>query len=236
MGGHVTAVSVWVEAGREGLLLSYSNGSGMVLEVGDLVRVKLRGKLHNGLVNETNAAIPEGISLEPVLERLEPAAINEKWQKLLIAVANQCHTAPFQVLKTALPNGWLGKKQQAAGLGRKQLVARAIPKHEHSFINLANSTSKTSTSKASNAVTAKQQLLLELLRQQGPKPVNELVLNGYSRSLLKLLEAKALIELSNQTKPPQGWPSSPARNLEIPPNLNPDQANVLQLFQNQREQ
>lgn len=236
MGGHVTAVSVWVEAGREGLLLSYSNGSGMVLEVGDLVRVKLRGKLHNGLVNETNAAIPEGISLEPVLERLEPAAINEKWQKLLIAVANQCHTAPFQVLKTALPNGWLGKKQQAAGLGRKQLVARAIPKHEHSYLNLATSTSKTSTSKASTAVTAKQQLLLELLRQQGPKPVQELVLNGFSRSLLKLLEAKALVELSNQTKPPQGWPSSPARNLEIPPNLNPDQANVLQLFQNQREQ
>jgi hypothetical protein len=25
-------------------------------------------------------------------------------------VAVQCHTAPFQVLKTALPHGWLGQR------------------------------------------------------------------------------------------------------------------------------
>ncbi|MEY4824891.1 MAG: Primosomal protein [Cyanobacteriota bacterium] len=218
MGGLGTAVNVWVEAGREGLLLTYGHGDCPALQKGDLVRVKLRGRLHNGLVCSVNAETPEGLALEPVLERLESAAINERWQDLLVAVAAQCHTAQFQVLKTALPNGWLGKKQQAAGLGCKQLVASAIP------------------GAAPACLTKKQQGLLEQLQLTGSQPAKELIAAGFGRSLLKALERKGLVQLKSELQPPKGWPSSSSPSLEIPPELNPDQAAVLERLKQQSNQ
>lgn len=123
--GRPEQVAVWVEAGREGRLLSYGTATCPDLQPGDLVRVRLRGRLLNGLVTAETPELPEGLKLEPVLERLEAAAVDPRWQALLQAVAVQCHTAPFQVLKTALPHGWLGQKAKGVGLGRKQLVAVA---------------------------------------------------------------------------------------------------------------
>jgi len=210
-----------VEAGREGLLLSYSNRSSLTLQAGDLVLVKLRGKLHNGLVCETNTPWPAGVTLEPIIEKLEAAAISERWQQLLYSVAQQCHTAPFQVIKTALPNGWLGRRQHAAGLGRKQLVAKAI---------------KSNQASSTNKATLKQQQLLELLEQEGPQPVQTLVQNGFSRSMLKSLEAKALLQLSNEARPPQGWPAKSSFNLEIPLELSAAQIAILESFQHQQNQ
>ncbi|NBP31660.1 MAG: primosomal protein N' [Synechococcaceae bacterium WBA_2_066] len=218
MGGLGTAVNVWVEAGREGLLLTYSHGDCPALQKGDLVRVKLRGRLHNGLVYSVNAEPPEGLALEPVLERLENAAINERWLDLLVAVADQCHTAQFQVLKTALPNGWLGKKQQAAGLGCKQLVASAI------------------AGAAPACLTKKQQGLLEKLQLTGSQPAKELIAAGFGRSLLKALERKGLVQLKSELQPPKGWPSCSSHSLEIPPELNPDQAAVLERLKQQSNQ
>ena len=49
--GERVSVSVWVEAGRSGRLLSYDASEVEPLQPGDLVRVKLRGQLHTGIVS-----------------------------------------------------------------------------------------------------------------------------------------------------------------------------------------
>ena len=83
------AVSVWVEAGREGRLLSYDASGIPDLQPGDLVQVRLRGRLHTGLVSGESSAAPPGVSLEPVLQRLEAAAVDQHWQALLLQVASR---------------------------------------------------------------------------------------------------------------------------------------------------
>ena len=90
--GERISVSVWVEAGRSGRLLSYDASGVEPLQPGDLVRVKLRGQLHTGIVSAETADVPEGVALSPVLERLEAAAVDPLWQQMLEAVAQRCHT------------------------------------------------------------------------------------------------------------------------------------------------
>ena len=85
--GERVSVSVWVEAGRSGRLLSYDASGVEPLQAGDLVRVKLRGQLHTGIVSAEAADVPEGVALSPVLERLETAAVDPLWQQMLEAVA-----------------------------------------------------------------------------------------------------------------------------------------------------
>ena len=79
-------LEVWLEAGREGRTFTYANPSGLAIGVGDLVRVRLQGRPHTGLVVATAAACPaamEGRAIQPVDVVLESAAIDPLWQTLL---------------------------------------------------------------------------------------------------------------------------------------------------------
>lgn len=168
-------VSVWVEAGREGRCLTYDGGPcalrGEPLAAGDVVRVRLRGRPHQGLVV---GAAPDGLpamALEPVLQRIEAAAVTPTWQALLAAVAQDSHTSPFQVLRTALPSGWLGRRAPSGGAERRRQVA--IP--------------RAGAPSDGAPLTPRQGALLAALRQSGPRPVAELVRDGWSRALVQSL-------------------------------------------------
>ena len=177
--GERVSVSVWVEAGRSGRLLSYDASGVEPLQPGDLVRVKLRGQLHTGIVSAETADVPEGVALSPVLERLEAAAVDPLWQQMLEAVAQRCHTSSFQVLKTALPNGWLGHRRQSGGHGRSVLVAERLQPPA-----------------PGESPTQRQQALLDHLDAHGSKPVTQLVAQGFGRALLKNLATKQWISLT----------------------------------------
>ncbi|MEN9879258.1 MAG: Primosomal protein [Cyanobacteriota bacterium] len=217
--GRPEQVAVWVEAGREGRLLSYSTATCPDLQPGDLVRVRLRGRLLNGLVTAETPDLPEGLKLEPVLDRLEAAAVDPRWQALLGAVAMQCHTAPFQVLKTALPHGWLGQKAQAVGLGRKQLVAVA-----------------SGNPAPPSPLSPKQQQLLEHLQSHGPRALRELEAIGLGRGVAKALEAKGLLQLEQRPIPPRNWQRLAAIEADQPPALSAAQAELLSQWQAKPEQ
>ena len=207
-------MSVWVEAGREGRLLSYDASGIPDLQPGDLVQVRLRGRLHTGLVSAESSAAPPGVSLEPVLQRLEAAAVDQHWQALLQQVALHCHTAPFQVLKAALPGGWLGQKRSGGGHGRRQLVASLQP--------------NASLSDDERPLTARQQQVLEHLQRHGPLPLSQLESSGHSRAVVKAVEQRGLLQL--ETKLLQGDATAPAavQRHETPPALSSQQQQVLQ--------
>jgi len=111
-------VQVWLEAGQEGRIFTYANRHGLSLGWGDLVRVRLQGRLHCGLVLGIEADRPPalaGKAVQPVESVVQRAAIDPRWQELIEAVAASCHTTAFRCLKSALPPGWLGQRPRGAG-------------------------------------------------------------------------------------------------------------------------
>jgi len=208
-------LSVWVEAGREGRCLTYDGRScalrGEPLAPGDVVRVRLRGRPHQGLVVGAAPAALPAMALEPVLDRIEAAAVTPSWQALLAAVAHDCHTSAFQVLRTALPSGWLGRRTPSGGGERRRQLA--IPRSD--------------ASSAGTGLTPRQGALLAALRQSGPRPVAELEREGWSRALVQALAREGLISIetrSAEAASPPGQQEPPAAAL---PPLTPAQADAL---------
>jgi primosomal protein N' (replication factor Y) len=154
-----------------------------------------------------------------VLERLETAAVDPLWQQMLEAVAQRCHTSSFQVLKTALPNGWLGHRRQSGGHGRSVLVAERLQPPP-----------------PGDSPTKRQQALLDLLEADGPKPVTQLVEQGFGRALLKTLASKQWIALTpTLLKDEAALVGSQVELQEEPPELSAQQQQALQQWQQQPE-
>jgi primosomal protein N' (replication factor Y) len=148
-------LQVWLEAGREGQVFTYSNPAALELGCGDLVQVRLRGQRHIGLVVELlDAAPPDlaGRQLQAIEALHHRAAVDPQWQQLIEAVAEQCRTSVFRTLKTALPPGWLGQRKAGRTLGsRRQL-----------WLELSES----GRCEPLESFSPGQARLLELLRQQ----------------------------------------------------------------------
>ncbi len=175
-------LEVWLEAGREGRAFTYGNPSGLAIGVGDLVRVRLQGRPHTGLVVATARACPaamEGRPILPVDAVLETAAIDPLWQALLEGVARQCHTGLFRTLKSALPPGWLGQARRPPAQGRILWTVRPNP----AVVAVAQ------------AITPRQRALLDHLASHGgSRRLRDLVQqDGFGRSLIGTMERRGLL-------------------------------------------
>ena len=180
-------LQIWLEAGREGQIFTYANNGEIPLCAGDLVRVRLQGRPHTGLVVEALAACPQALAdktIQPIEGILQRAAVDGDWQALLQDVAELSHTSFFKTLKTALPPGWLGQ--------RKQPPART-PRPDWQI-----SLSPAKTASPGPKLTGAQQALLAHLQQlQQAVPMVELCgAQGFSRSVLKALEQKGMVQRS----------------------------------------
>ena len=83
-------LQVWLEAGREGQVFTYTNPQALELGCGDLVQVRLRGQRHIGLVVELLNAPPLELSsrqLQPIESLHQSAAVDPGWQQLIEVVA-----------------------------------------------------------------------------------------------------------------------------------------------------
>ena len=177
-------LQIWLEAGREGQVFTYSNLGETRVCAGDLVHVHLQGRRHVGLVVEVLEACPEelvGKVIKPIDSLFQSAAVDPNWQGLLKDVAEACQTSFFKTLKTALPPGWLGQRRQSPSLARRPnwLIALSDPHPS-----------------APHPPTAKQQELLDhLADQSSPIPLAKLCgEQGYSRAVLKALETRGLVQ------------------------------------------
>jgi primosomal protein N' (replication factor Y) len=185
-------LQIWLEAGREGQVFTYTNPAGLPLAIGDLVEVHLQGRRHAGLVVEQLQAPPPelaGRKLLPVLRQLQAAAVDGAWQQLIAAVADQCHTSRFKTLKSALPPGWLGQRRQGAGAPRGPIwfVRPNPPPSSGDDVGLS----------------LRQRELLEHLRRAGtPLPLRQLCgRGGFSRSVLQTLERRGLVQREHGADP-----------------------------------
>ncbi len=115
-------VDVWLGIGREGRQFTYLDKRYWGVDLGDLVRVRLRGRPMNGLVvgkrsfattsnPQSDLQKSKGVSFEEIEALIEPAAVDFSWRAWLEAMAEYCYITPFLMLKAALPPGWLGQKR-----------------------------------------------------------------------------------------------------------------------------
>jgi primosomal protein N' (replication factor Y) len=112
-------LDVWLEAGSAGRVFTYANPGALPVAIGDLVQVRLQGRLHAGLVVEARDQPPDALvgRLLPLEAVLQPAAVDAEWRDLMAAVARRCHTSLFRTLKSALPPGWLGQRSGGSPAG-----------------------------------------------------------------------------------------------------------------------
>lgn len=182
-------------------MFTYANSAGLQLAIGDLVEVHLQGRRHGGLVVELLSAPPpelEGRRLQPVLRQLQAAAVDDGWQQLITAVAEDCHTSRFKTLKSALPSGWLGQRRQAGGGPRVPIwFVRPSPQPP---------------GPSAEGLSDRQRQLLNHLRQAtAPLPLRQLCgQGGYSRSVLQALERRGLVCRERGVDPGPAASASPA--------------------------
>ena len=109
---------IWLHVGREGRCFSYQDGNNLDIDLGDVVTVRLKGQFMQGLVvkkikkNITSSKENlNNISLNNVETLVQKAAIKKEWREWLEEIAYELYVSDFQMLKTALPPGWLGRSK-----------------------------------------------------------------------------------------------------------------------------
>ena len=109
---------VWLHVGREGRCFSYQDGNNLDIDLGDVVSVRLKGRLMQGLVinkrEKSKSNLKKNlndISLNNVEALVQKAAIKKEWRDWLEEISHELYVSHFQMLKAALPPGWLGKSK-----------------------------------------------------------------------------------------------------------------------------
>ena len=98
----------------------YLDGNNLGVEIGDIVSVRLRGRLLNGLViskknfstiNNDEANITGGKSIRYLfVERiLQKKIIDDSWREMIESFASFYMVSNLKMFKTAFPPGWIGK-------------------------------------------------------------------------------------------------------------------------------
>lgn len=211
-------VEVWLEMGREGMKLTYADFYALEPQPGDIVCVKVRGRLHQGLVVTTRPSVvgmPSRHILQPVEEIVEAISVASGWHRWLEAMAMYYHTTSFRMLKAALPPGWLSQRQ------------KTLPKERRLWWLSA----KIPVDKAEILLLPPRQIALleHLILQPGGSAwqcdVQQL---GFSSNLLKSLLNRGLISREQRPYPRQS--SARSLSLESPRCLSADQRKAIRSF------
>ena len=188
-------LEVWLEAGHDGRIFTYSNPAGLSAGLGDLVRVRLQGRLHTGLVVGLGHGMPpelHGKLAQPVEAVFQSAAVDARWRSLIEAVACDTHTSLFRCLKSALPPGWLGQRPKRAPLpGSGQII----------LVELGESPPEPLADPSPGPTARQRQLLTHLAAHGQGRLLRDLIRDGFSRSLVASLERRGWIRRRSVAPP-----------------------------------
>ncbi len=150
LGSPLNEVDVLLEIGHESRCFTYLDSRRLGVGLGDLVSIRLRGRLIHGVVvairtfikyssQEKSANTTKQRPLNQVESLIQSSAIDPYWREWLEAVASRCYVSPIKMLKAALPPGWLNASRFSDTQPRKlwwvQLVnvpfeAKVLPKRQ----------------------------------------------------------------------------------------------------------
>ena len=113
-------LEILLDIGSSNESFYYLDGNNLGVEVGDIVIVKLKGRLLNGLViskkdfstnnsNEKNISGVINIRYLFVESILQKKIIDDSWRELIESLASFYMVSNLKMFKTAFPPGWIGK-------------------------------------------------------------------------------------------------------------------------------
>ena len=172
----------------------YLDGNNLGVEVGDIVIVKLRGRLLNGLViskenfstinkDEGNFIAGRSIRYSFVEGILQKKIIDDYWREWIETLASFYMVSNLKMLKTAFPPGWIGKYKKISQGLRDQIWIE--PKKEFTL--------------EKNELTNKELFLINTLPESGNWQ-SELIKFGFNYSLINSMIIKNYLVKSKRKK------------------------------------
>jgi len=172
----------------------YIDGNNLGAEVGDIVSVRLRGRLLNGLViskknfstiNNDNASITGGKSIKYLFVEsiLQKKIIDESWRGFIESLASFYMVSNLKMFKTAFPPGWIGKYKNISQGLKDQIWIET--KKEFDI--------------KKNELTKKEFFLMNTLPEKG-NWLSELIKSGFNYTLINSMVSKNYLVKSKRNK------------------------------------
>jgi len=172
----------------------YLDGNNLGVEVGDIVIVKLRGRLLNGLViskenfstiNQDEANITAGRSIRYLFVEgiLQKRIIDNCWREWIESLASFYMVSNLKMFKTAFPPGWIGKYKKISQGMKTQIWIET--KKEFDI--------------KKNELTNKEFLLINTLPEKGDWQ-SELIKSGFNCTLINSMVSKNYLVKSKRKK------------------------------------
>ncbi len=172
----------------------YLDGNNLGVEVGDVVIVKLRGRLLNGLVIskenfskinkfETNITGRKSIKYLFVEGILQKKIIDDWWREWIESLASFYMVSNLKMFKTAFPPGWIGKNKKISQGLKDQIWIET----------------KKELDIKKNKFTEKEFLLINTLPNKGNWQ-SELIKSGFNYNLINSMASKNYLVKSKRIK------------------------------------
>ncbi len=187
-------LEILLDIGSSNESFYYLDGNHLGAEVGDIVSVRLRGRLMNGLViskkdfstinnDESNITGGKSIRYLFVESILQKKIIDESWRELIDALASFYMVSNLKMFKTAFPPGWIGKyKNFSKGL-KDQIWIETQKEFDIK----------------KNGLTKKEFFLMDTLSKKGNWQ-SELIKSGFNYTLINSMVSKNYLAKSKRKK------------------------------------
>ena len=188
-------LEILLDIGSSNESFYYLDGNNLGAEVGDIVSVRLRGRLLNGLViskkdfstniNNDEAKITGGKSIRYLFVEsiLQKRIIDQSWRELIDSLASFYMVSNLKMFKTAFPPGWIGKYSYISQGLRDQIWIET--KKEFDI--------------KKNGLTKKEFFLMDTLSKKGNWQ-SELIKSGFNYTLINSMVSKNYLAKSKRKK------------------------------------
>ena len=187
-------LEILLDIGSSNESFYYLDGNNLGAEVGDIVSVRLRGRLLNGLViskkkistinnDETNITGVKSIRYLFVESILQKKIIDESWRELIDSLASFYMVSNLKMFKTAFPPGWIGKYKNFSKGFKDQIWIET--KKEFDI--------------KKNGLTKKEFFLMDTLSKKGNWQ-SELIKSGFNYTLINSMVSKNYLVKSKRKK------------------------------------
>ncbi len=181
--------SVLIDFGRYSNSFDYIDGNSLGVEIGDIVLVKIKGRVITGLVVKENFLTEKfGFNTEfkySFIERIiQKKVFFEWWREWIEDIARGHKVNIIKMFKTALPPGWFSKSN---------VINQSISSNFWILIN-------PNLNYRSMDLTNRQILLIQKINSAGGIWQNDLIKFGFSSTLINALIKKNLIKKISRSK------------------------------------
>ena len=186
---------VLLDIGSHSNSFSYLDGKNLGVEVGDIVSVKLKGRLLNGIAISKSPFLKIDKNTKDFIEEsnyeylfiediIQKKVIHDWWREWLEALALFYRVSSLKMFKTAFPPGWIGKHKKISQSCKYQIWIE----------------SQTDLELSSDELTKRENSLIHILRHKGIWQ-SELLKFGFNSSLINSMASKNLLIKTKRKKP-----------------------------------